>query len=376
MRGREQIALLTARLRSDHHAYENASESWSPGAVERKKELRKSREGTLVEIGAALKGLGEEERLQEIDRLPFEQKLAQLAAFLEDTSDESTEPLPEGDGADGSPPAAKPAILPAAKPAVPPPAKAAVLPPADQAVPRAASPVVSPAAAPAPSPPASDPGAVALTIETPFVPHPEPESSAPGEPLRAIGEATRLGSMPPVSLPLVPLPPLMPHVSLRPVSLRPASMRLPSRRPIGHWPVRLAPALKQRAARWRVPVIACVAAVHGLALVVLSIAALRVTHTPQGCAESEPSHAATSNAMATAMAAPLPPPATPPANAGVLAPLSESVLAGEARSAAAGAAQTPRRAVSPARPSAGSKAHQMGVAAAKRLPHELGTTGD
>ena len=81
-RGREEIAQLTARLRKEHEEYESASQSWSPEAEEKKRELRKARADTLVEIGAALAWLGEVERLQEIERLPFEQKLARLEAFL------------------------------------------------------------------------------------------------------------------------------------------------------------------------------------------------------------------------------------------------------------------------------------------------------
>lgn len=76
------IAQLTARLRSEHMAYESAALSWTPEAEEKKRELRKARAATLVEIGAALECLGEFSRLQEIERLPFEQKLARLEAFL------------------------------------------------------------------------------------------------------------------------------------------------------------------------------------------------------------------------------------------------------------------------------------------------------
>jgi hypothetical protein len=79
----EEIAQLTARLRSEHEEYESASQSWSPESEEKKRELRKARAETLVEIGAALECLGEVERLREIERLPFEQKLARLEAFVE-----------------------------------------------------------------------------------------------------------------------------------------------------------------------------------------------------------------------------------------------------------------------------------------------------
>jgi hypothetical protein len=96
LRGREEIAQLTARLRSEHKEYESASQSWSPEAEEKKRELRKARADTLVEIGAAFARLGEVERLKEIERLPFEQKLARLEAFLEDPQGGSAAPSLEG----------------------------------------------------------------------------------------------------------------------------------------------------------------------------------------------------------------------------------------------------------------------------------------
>jgi hypothetical protein len=96
LRGREEIAQLTARLRSEHNEYESASQSWSPEAEEKKRELRKARADTLVEIGAALARLGEVERLKEIERLPIEQKLARLEAFLEEPQGGSAAPSQEG----------------------------------------------------------------------------------------------------------------------------------------------------------------------------------------------------------------------------------------------------------------------------------------
>jgi hypothetical protein len=108
LRGREEIGRLTVRLRSEHDEYESASASWSPEAAEKKKELRKARADTLVEIGAALTWLGEVELFREIERLPFEQKLEQLEAFLEDTPGGSTAPSREG----SPPPDAIPQAIP------------------------------------------------------------------------------------------------------------------------------------------------------------------------------------------------------------------------------------------------------------------------
>jgi hypothetical protein len=247
LRGREQIAELTVRLRNEHNEYESASQSWSPEASEKKRELRKARADTLVEIAAALTWIGERERLQEIERLPIEQKLAQLEAFLGNTTVASAAPSPDRNGL--------PAAIPHAE---------------------------------APSPVARPQWAVA--------------AGAAQESPRAERRSTR-PSTPPVSLRPVPL---------RPAPLRPMSTRPASRRPIGYWPMRLASSARPRAGQWKVPLLMGVITVQGLAVVVLSLAALRA---PSRCSESEPSRAPTSHATAAAMAAPpLPPPATQPAS--------------------------------------------------------------
>jgi len=86
-REREHIAELTARLRSENAEYEQVSESWARGAADRKKELRKAREQTLLDIQVGLARLGEVERLGQLERLPFEKKLAHLESFLEEARD-------------------------------------------------------------------------------------------------------------------------------------------------------------------------------------------------------------------------------------------------------------------------------------------------
>ncbi len=84
---RERIAELTARLRREHAAFEQASRSWTREAAEQKKELRKARAQTLLDIQVVLARLGEVDRLKDIERLPFERKLAQLESFLEEARD-------------------------------------------------------------------------------------------------------------------------------------------------------------------------------------------------------------------------------------------------------------------------------------------------
>jgi hypothetical protein len=79
---REQIGTLVARLRAEHEEYERATQSWTREATEQKKELRNARNRTVLEIQLLLARLGEVERLHEVERLPFERKLASLEAFL------------------------------------------------------------------------------------------------------------------------------------------------------------------------------------------------------------------------------------------------------------------------------------------------------
>jgi hypothetical protein len=87
---RQRIADLTTQLRRQHDEYERVSQSWSRDAAEQKKELRRVRAQTLLDIQVELARLGEVERLAEIERLPFEAKLSQLESFLEDAQDKYT----------------------------------------------------------------------------------------------------------------------------------------------------------------------------------------------------------------------------------------------------------------------------------------------
>jgi hypothetical protein len=335
LRGREQIARLTARLRSEHDEYESASQSWSPEAGEKKKELRKARADTLGEIEAALARLGEVERLLAIERLPFEQKLAQLEAFLDDPQDDgSAAPSPEGN----RPPDAIPHAL---------------------ATSTDAHPELEPAPTPEPPPAvreSSRPASMQWVPEQPVSMEPvsvEPDSmdSAPMDPAPMDPAPMDASSMQPVSIPPLSMPP---------VSIRPGSMRPRSRRRMGYWPVRPVPSAMPRDARWKVLLVAGVIAIQGLALVVLSLATLRVARGTGGCSESEPSRAATSNSTATAVAMPsAPPPVTQPASSEIPGGMPVAVPAGEGA-----AAQTVRRAASPPRPPARAKPTALPIGAA------------
>jgi hypothetical protein len=89
---RQKLAQLAAKLRAEQDAFERASESWSPGASDEKRELRKMRAQTLLDVQVLLARLGEVERLAEIERLPFERKVTRLEEFLEEARTTYTKP--------------------------------------------------------------------------------------------------------------------------------------------------------------------------------------------------------------------------------------------------------------------------------------------
>jgi hypothetical protein len=81
---RERIGELTAQLRREHDEYELAGQGWSREAEEKRKSARKARGQTLLDIQVLLARLGEVERLNELERLPFERKVTHLESFLEE----------------------------------------------------------------------------------------------------------------------------------------------------------------------------------------------------------------------------------------------------------------------------------------------------
>ena len=87
-REREQIATLTRRLRQEHEEYERAAADWSREGSARKKQLRRTREKTLLDVQVLLARLGETDRLKQIERVPFEQKVELIEKFLREAVDE------------------------------------------------------------------------------------------------------------------------------------------------------------------------------------------------------------------------------------------------------------------------------------------------
>jgi hypothetical protein len=81
------IAALAERLEGEHEGYERAGQDWSKDAAEKKKQYRKARSQTMLDIQVALARLGEGELLARLERLPFEGKLSELDSFLEEARD-------------------------------------------------------------------------------------------------------------------------------------------------------------------------------------------------------------------------------------------------------------------------------------------------
>ena len=83
----DKLTMLAGELRTQHAAFEDASTQWMGDAASRRKQLRQARNATLLQIKVILARLGEVDRLHAIDRLPFEQKIAELEAYLEKARD-------------------------------------------------------------------------------------------------------------------------------------------------------------------------------------------------------------------------------------------------------------------------------------------------
>ncbi|MCL2449735.1 MAG: hypothetical protein FWD17_12380 [Polyangiaceae bacterium] len=90
---RERLESLVGVLRQQNEAYERASQSWTREADENRKTLRKARAQTMLDIQVELARLGEVDRVANLEKLPFEAKVAALEAFLEEAR--STLTLPQ-----------------------------------------------------------------------------------------------------------------------------------------------------------------------------------------------------------------------------------------------------------------------------------------
>ncbi len=85
---RDRLGALVRSLRTLHGEFEGIAEDWSPQAITRKKELRRARDDTLLRAKVLLARLGEVDRLEAIERLPYAGKLAELERFLEEATEQ------------------------------------------------------------------------------------------------------------------------------------------------------------------------------------------------------------------------------------------------------------------------------------------------
>jgi len=79
---RQRLADLTARLAEQHRGLEKAAAGWSGESQAEKRRWRQQREESWLRIKISLARLGEVERLDRLERLPFAGKLEALESFL------------------------------------------------------------------------------------------------------------------------------------------------------------------------------------------------------------------------------------------------------------------------------------------------------
>jgi hypothetical protein len=89
-RERKHLAMLTARLGEQHRALEKAAAGWSAENQAEKRRYRRQREQSWLRIKISLARLGEADRLERLERLPFARKIEALESYL------STEHRPPG----------------------------------------------------------------------------------------------------------------------------------------------------------------------------------------------------------------------------------------------------------------------------------------
>jgi len=82
---RARLRQLSSQLAEENDAFERASSTWTAEATEQKKQMRRAREKTLMEISAVLARLGEVALLERLEKMPFDMKLDGLRTFLKET---------------------------------------------------------------------------------------------------------------------------------------------------------------------------------------------------------------------------------------------------------------------------------------------------
>ena len=81
---RERLRAALAELAGLHAEFESLADAWSDEAAERKRNLRQARADTFLKIKVVLARMGEVDRLSQIEKLPFESKIARLDDYMKE----------------------------------------------------------------------------------------------------------------------------------------------------------------------------------------------------------------------------------------------------------------------------------------------------
>jgi hypothetical protein len=79
-----ELRQLTESLEGIQNRFEEAAAGWSNDVRKLKRDLRRQRERTMLSVNIALARLGEVDRLSNLGQLPFEERIANLNAYLRD----------------------------------------------------------------------------------------------------------------------------------------------------------------------------------------------------------------------------------------------------------------------------------------------------
>jgi hypothetical protein len=79
----DQLETLKRELNAANDAFARGKTGWSPQAASDRRNARKQRIETLLRINLVLARLGEVDLVNELERVPFERKVAAIDAFLE-----------------------------------------------------------------------------------------------------------------------------------------------------------------------------------------------------------------------------------------------------------------------------------------------------
>jgi len=98
-----ELRALVAALRTEHEGFERAASGWSDDDRARKRELRKQRDQTFLQVKVSLARLGERDRIARLERLPFNDRITELEQFLAATARTRREPTSPRPGAHAAP---------------------------------------------------------------------------------------------------------------------------------------------------------------------------------------------------------------------------------------------------------------------------------